>query len=222
MKDGLLPKPCKSVSNGLGAGYLESEAFDWFRGPLLSRFWYVRWISAWMTSIAVSCHTMLTASSISVICWMTDSFLKVCQCPKCALDALSVYRDAKGFPHSLPRYYKQKILKLLTPNVCSYKVQNDLFARSELNYRKSLQEFALSVCASEFGTFSFQRESDHLGLPRRLFDLLARRFAFATRVSAKAQLRRCYTRLVNHYLRPTRGATRAQYGVTDKYLALVC
>lgn len=222
VKDGILPKPCKSVSNGLGAGYLDSEAFDWFRGPLAQSLLGMS-VDKRLDDFD-SCFVPYNVDGKRYVRSLLDDgfILEGVSVPKCALDALSVYRDSKGFPHFLPRYYKQKILKLLTPNVCSYKVQNDLLARSELNYRKSLQEFALSVCASEFGTFSFQRESYHLGLPRRLFDLLARRFAFATRVSAKAQLRRCYTRLINHYLRPTRGATRAQYGVADKYLALVC
>lgn len=224
VKDGLLPKPCKLVSQGLGVEYLNGSAFDWFRGILPSLFRDMaidtRFESGTLQRVS---HVRSLIRDVDI----TEGF----EVPESALDALSVYwfKSSLGaVPHALPRYYKQKLLNLLKPNVLSFTLQSHLLARTLLQYYKNLQGFARSLVIRVgelpriFGT---SLAHSTLGLSRRVFDLLCHQFAAFEAVQAKAAAERRRTWLKNHYKRPMLGVNDSPeklYGVTSQFLAMVC
>lgn len=220
VKDGLLPKPCKLVSNGLGVEYLKDKSFDWFRGLLPSIFRDMTIDSRFDTGClqrVAHVRSLLTDMDI------TEGF----RVPESALNPLSVYwmKSERGaVPHPLPRYYKQKILNLLKPNVLSYTIQSHLLARADLQHNKALQAFASSMV----GVFRIAKDAfarPLLGLSRRLYNLLCSRFVLAERVQAEACAERRKTWLINHYKRPMLGVSESPervYGVTNQFLAMVC
>lgn len=212
VKDNLLPKPFKMTSQGVGLSYIFGDKFSFFYRPLSEVFKGMSIDERFKTSCLE--RTLLFRSLIDLD--ITEGW----SIPKQALDSLSVYFDSSGHPHCLPRYYKQKLLNLLHPNVFSFKVQTALLARAELQYYSCLQRFALSMGYAVGGL-----KSSTLGLGKKLFDILCRRFALAERLSAFTCAERCKTRLINHYLRPLRGVLKSPgltYGVTSQFLALVC
>lgn len=211
VKDGILPKPFKCVSQGLGAEYLENSKFDYFRGVLPMIF-----------------KDMTIDEHFESGCLQRTSHLRNLvdldimeghEVPESALDALSVYFDSLGHPHPLPRYYKQKLLNLLHPNVFSYKVQSILLARADLHANKAIQRLGNSL---GLRIPDKALHSSFLGLSRRLYNLLCHKFAFVSRLEARAKAKGRYTVLKNHYLRPARGAQSNDYGVTNSFLVLVC
>lgn len=220
VRDGLLPKPCKMVSNGLGIEYLDKPLFDWFRRPLPSVFREMTIETSFRTGcIQRNAHVRNLLCDVDI----TEGF----EVPSKALDALSVYwhisEGGKVVPHTLPRYYKQKILNLLSPNVLSYTIQAHLLARADLQRYKSLQAFALGLG----NAFKVSRDASRafLGLCRRSFDLLCRRFVVAERLQAQVAAERRKTWLKNHYKRPILGVQSSPdsyYGVTSQFLAMVC
>lgn len=221
VKDGILPKPFHFVSQGLGVGYLKHEKFAWFYSPLASVF-----------------REMCSEKPNRDIQWGYDdpdekrhvkNLLKSdihenFNIPESALKALSVYYDDAAIPHPLPRYYKQKILNLLRPNVLSYSVQTALLARADMQHNQALQKFALTM--GEFaGRIARNAQTAFLGLSRKLYNLLCSRFALAERLQVFTKAERRKTWLVNHYLRLARGVNTSlagDYHITPQYLAMVC
>lgn len=218
--DGLLPKPCKLVSHGLGISYLDKPAFDWFRGPLASAL------------REMACTERVREPQWGydypdehkrvVVDLLRSDITEGVSVPDAALDALSTYRDSNGFPHALPRYYKQKILNLLHPNVLSYKVQIDLLARAELHHNKALFQFARGLCVYA-GKLARTAKAAFLGLGKRLYNLLDIDFTVASKLQAEAAARRRKVRLRNHYLRPVLGKSQNdfRFGVSSSFLAMV-
>lgn len=211
VKDGLLPKPHHFYSQGLGLGYLSSSKFDFFRSVLADVF------KAMVTDQRDELKgTLLEKMHVRDLIQRLD-ITEGFNIPQEALEALSVYRDDKGFPHRLPRYYKQKLLNLLRPNVFSFSVQSHLLVRADHETDKRLQKLAF-----ERGHFKASLSRPYLGLGKRLYDSLCRALVVAQKLSACTALERRKTRLINHYKRPMMGAQGNRYHVTDKFLALVC
>lgn len=210
VKDGLLPKPMHFYSQGLGLSYLDDPKFDFFRSILAEVF------KAMQSDLSEGAKgTLLEKSIISDLISRVD-ITEGFRVPSSALDAISVYYDSKGHPHPFPRYYKQKLLNLLKPNVFSYTIQNYLLVRAEHEANKRLQTFAF-----ERGYFKACSQSPFLGLGRRLFDSLSRSFAVAERLQAYTSFERRKTRLINHYKRPLLGVGNSPWGVTNNFLCLV-
>lgn len=206
VKDGLLPKPFHFYSQGLGLGYILNKRFDFFRSP------YVEGLKSICVNKDMKGYLEYAAPLRSFL-----SSTKVIPPPDKVLDLLSVYLDSRGLPHALPRYYKQKLLNLLTPNVFSYTIQSHLLARIELHANKTKEAFARSL-----GYLKANAERPFLGLGRRLFDLLCVRFVLAESVSKSIKAQGRKTQLANIYKRPVLGVNSSPYGVTSNFLALVC
>ena len=211
VKDGILPKPFKCVSQGLGVEYLENSKFDYFRGVLPMIFKDMTIDEQFETGRLQRTSHVRNLVDLDIM----DGH----DVPQSALDALSVYYDSLGHPHSLPRYYKQKLLNLLHPNVFAYKIQTLLLARADMHTHKAIQRLGNSM-GLRIPDKALQ--SSTLGLSARLYNLLCHKFAFITRVEARFKAKGRYTVLKNHYLRPARGAQSNDYGVTNSFLALVC
>lgn len=219
--DGLLPKPCKLVSNGLGIAYLDKAVFDWFRNPLASA---LREMACGVRNPDPQWgYDDPNDFKRHVVDLIKSDIAEGVVVPDSALDALSTYRDAEGYPHALPRYYKQKILNLLRPNVLSYKVQTDLLARAELHHNKALQAFARGLVGFAARLSKKAFAAPLLGLGRKLYNLLDIEFTLAQKLQAEAAARRRKTRLRNHYLRPLLGKSQNdfRFGVTSSFLAMV-
>lgn len=62
-------------------------------------------------------------------------------------DKITFYRDANGYPHALPRYYRDRLLnnKSNEPNVYKSEVQNVLQSRARVHDNSRLQAFAASL-----------------------------------------------------------------------------
>lgn len=222
VKDGLLPKPFHFVSNGLGLAYLDNSKFDWYRGPLADA---LRFMACLPRLQEVQWGYDDPDEKRHVRNLLQSGIAEGVSIPESALQALSVYyEDGSPYPHALPRYYKQKILNLLHPNVLSYLVQTDLLARAELLYNKNVKAFALTI--PEFcGRVAQAGKSAFLGLGKKLYNLVCGRFALAERLQAFTKAERRKTKLINHYLRPLRGAVASlvgDYHITPQYLAMVC
>lgn len=206
IKDGLLPKPFHFYSQGLGLGYILDKRFDFFRSP------YVEYLKSVCVNKDMKGYPEYTAPLRNFL-----SSTKVIPPPNEMLDLLSVYHDSRGFAHALPRYYKQKLLNLLSPNVFSYTIQNHLLARIELHANKIKEAFARGL-----GYLKANAERPFLGLGRRIFDLLCVRFALAQALSKSVKAKGRQTQLMNIYKRPSMGVNSSPYGVTSTFLSLVC
>ncbi len=211
VRDGILPKPFKCVSQGLGVEYLQNSKFDYFLGVLPLIFKDM--------SINEDFEPGRLQRTAHVRNLLNVDIMEGHKVPESALDALSVYYDSLGRPHSLPRYYKQKLLNLLHPNVFSYTLQTLLLARADLHTNKAIQRLGNSL---GLRIQDKDLQSPSLGLSRRLYNLLCDKYAFITRVESRVKAKGRYTLLKNHYLRPARGAQFNDYGVTSSFLALVC
>lgn len=193
VREGLSPKPFRSISHGIGEEYLRNSVFDWFK-QVLPQFWK-----------SLSIDTSREVGSIfrnnGLKYKLDHDFMEGFRNPsKEVLEALSCYRDERGLPHSLPRYYKMKLLGLFKPNLLSYAIQNLLLARAELQHNKALSEFAHSL--GEFVGKRLDPEAPHLGLSRKLYDLWDNKYFAFQCEQAKAAAKRRYIELKNHYYRP--------------------
>lgn len=212
--DKLVPKPFHYCSNGLGLGLLKDARFSFFFSIMADTYKFM--------SIDESYKTGCLARSRHVRDLVDLDIMEGMNVPKTALDAISVYYDNLGRPHALPRYYKQKLLNLLHPNVFSYALQTLLLARADRKYYSDLSRFARSLVGFK-GFDTLDTESKTLGLSSKRFDILCRWFASHTAAEARAAAKRRLLALKNHYSRPLRGLDTSQfYGVTSHFLALVC
>lgn len=193
VKEGLSPKPFRSISHGIGEEYLAKSVFDWFK-QVLPQFWK-------SLSVDTSMEVGTMARNNGLAYKLAHDFMEGFKNPpKEVLEALSCYRDERGFSHALPRYYKMKLLGLHKPNLLSYAIQNLLLARAELQHNQALSEFIHSL-----GGFVGKRldpEASCLGLSRKLFDLWDNKYFAFQCDQAKASAKRRYTELKNHYYRP--------------------
>lgn len=186
VQDGLSPKPFRSISHGIGEELLLLQCYDRFRTDKCEYLKQYRVIKSDRDLTRHYVARLLDAGAGDEV-------------PKYSADDLrylTTYYDNLGVPHALPRYYKQKLLKLDTPNVYSYTVQGLLLENSRLHYNQKLQEFAHSL------GYLPDREkvaSSTAGFGRELYHLLAGQFVIIQNCQAKANALRCYDKLKNHY-----------------------
>lgn len=194
VKDGLVPKPFRCISHGVGEEYLANSIFDIFKSPTYLFFrddCQVEQEESRKYTIFRNMHLQDLLGA--------DIMENFRQPSEEVLEALAVYKDSQGHSHPLPRYYRQKLLKSHIPNLLSHAIQNLLLVRSESYYRKALAQFARSLGCR---ITKLQEQSPTFGLSRSSFNLLDSSFAIAQRDSAKAAARNRWIMLKNHYLRP--------------------
>lgn len=208
VKDGLLPKPFKFYSQGLGLGYILQPKFDYFRSHT----------AEFLKRICVTDDEPGTIDRTKPVVDYVLSYnpLLDFSANESELKKLSVYYDDAGYPHRLPRYYKQKLLNLLKPNVFSYAIQTNLLARAELLANKALQKFAFAL---GYTRANFARP--FLGLGRRVFDLLSVKYSLAERLSSFVKAQRRKIELTNHYSRVARFTGSQVFGIQPQFVALI-
>ena len=193
VKDGLLPKPWRAISNGIGVAYLDRPVFDYFRKPVLSVY------RDDCTIDASVMPGMGPERDCHVRALIRDGFLDEFPKPgERVLDALSTYVDRSGFFHPLPRYYKHKLLRSHVPNLCHYALQNALLARTKLFFNQNIQKLALSLGKVKSIRLELASCSD-AGLGHRLYYLLCHEFVYRERLQACLEERRRFIKLRNHY-----------------------
>lgn len=197
VSDSLVPKPFRCISHGIGEGYLETSRFSSFSHPLFEHFREVQAKPFYSSELGCSCgydysrisryFNLFGFSRISDLLKPSD------------LDSLQFYVDESSFKHSLPRYYKNKLLLSHKPNYFSCAVQDLLSSRYSEYNKGRLFEFALCM-----GYKQAQREAPFLGFSFEQWDALSRQFASSERMEAKVEAKRYFIKLKNHYLRPLR------------------
>lgn len=188
VRDGLAPKPFRSISHGIGEEYLRNKCFDSFRTYKVS---FLRDIKAKPVAEGGFDYSRPAA--------FDSNFPEIRQELKfLPLDKLSIYLDESAFKHSLPRYYKSKLLDSSKPNYFHCAVQDLLLARTEQYYQGKLFEFALQMGLSP------KREASYLGFSLKQYNSLDRLFVSSEKTKAKAKARGRFIELKNHYLRPLR------------------
>lgn len=202
VRDGLAPKPFRSISHGIGAEYLMKKVFDWFDG-IMPKF-YLSIHLPRVRKVTQQSELDCYKSRLRLQDYLADGRVDLFEGwykdpPDDVVRALTYYVDDMGCPHPLPRYYKQKLLQLHKPNLLSYALQTLLLANSERDYRARLARFARSMGMS----ISRKCEaSPFFGISKSAFDLLSRRFVSELRSQAFSEGRRCKIKLANHYKRP--------------------
>ena len=188
MLDGILPKPFRSISHGIGSEYLRHSKFDAFRSSVAN---FLRSIKS---NIKLNNDSRTAYPRLAIdggVLQKTDFTLS-----ESDIKALSVYYDDGGYPHALPRYYKSKILNLHTPNVLSYAVQNYIYAYIDMQHNKALARYAYSL-----GYRNVNEKAPDLGLHFSDFNLLSDKYNAYQRLQADACLERCAIKLNNFYKR---------------------
>ena len=125
---------------------------------------------------------------------------------------MTVYYDSNAYPHALPRYYKNKLLKYQNyANIYSSAVQNVLLARADMLNNTRMAEFANSLGYS-ISPEKINREKGTIeGLSSKLAFVLFYRFDTWTRSQAEAERKRREPLDKNFY-------SRIQYSTDRQYL----
>lgn len=187
--DGILPKPFRSISHGIGSEYLRHSKFDVFRTSV------AKFLKSIKSNIKLNNDSRTAYPRLAIdggVLQKTDFSLT-----EANIKALSVYYDDGGYPHALPRYYKSKILNLHTPNVLSYAVQNYIYAHIDMQHNKALARFAYSM-----GYRNVNEKAPDLGLHFSDFNLLSDKYNAICHLQAQACIERCQIKLNNFYKRP--------------------
>lgn len=186
---GLIDKPFRLISKGIGVEYLNNKVFDFFKS------WKCEYFKGISVPKGSEGGTMVRTAYLryffeSVIEKNIDiDFSKLGW-------RLTTYYDRNGFAHALPRYYRHKLSNYYQPNLLSYALQSYLLACSELYYHKKIQEYGDSLgFLPDYSKVS----SPFAGYSRELFDFLVDKFTAAQRLQAQVEGRRRFTKLKNHY-----------------------
>lgn len=195
-KDGLVDKPFRSISHGIGEEYLDNSIFDWYRSDM-NEVWKQISVNTSKddevrTTLLRSCKVRHLVNDVDLL----EGFEKPSDT---VLSAITTYIDEGGFIHSLPRYYKHKLLNLFAPNLFSYAIQNLLLESTELYNNKKMAEFAYCLGGKFRQAIP---EAPYLGLSKESFDLLGYYFASFEAQQARIKSKRRYIELKNHYKRP--------------------
>lgn len=182
VRDGIAPKPFRIVSNGLGCGYLDSlrkqmQVFETYRQ-----------------------HFSFIPDKKG------GYFRSLCSDNKYA-DLLRLFRtneiwksfilyDTSGYPHKLPRYYKDKLFGV-EPSVFKTALSNFIQHRKEREYFIELQKFAN---ASRFRNFKKEWNSSKSGSPSAKFCALVDAFNNRSEASKCLKSKRLYDKLKIIYL----------------------
>lgn len=181
VKDGLAPKPFRLVSNGVGIGYL-----DVFRKEMQVFETYI------------------------------DCFSKIPDCPRSYYSALNSdnkyadllrlfrnseiynrmsFRDTSGYPHKLPRYYKDKLFGI-EPSIWKTCFSSYLQRRKEREYFIELQRFAR---VRHFKNFKSAWNNSKYGCPSEAFSSLVDAFNSSESASRFSKQKRLYDKLKIFY-----------------------
>lgn len=186
--EGLSPRPFRSISNGIGEELLALSIYDKFRTDkceYLKSYCVPRKDRDLMRPYI--CEMLRQGISKEVPYYSRQDLL-----------ALTAYYDNMGVPHALPRYYRQKILKLDKPNVYSATLQALLLESAKLHYHQKIQEFAYSLGIPRPGGED-SASRPFAGFDKELYHLLCGRFVIVQKVQARLNAERCYIKLKNHY-----------------------
>lgn len=198
--DGIQPPPVRFISNGIGAEYLDQRRFRDFLTPKLEAFREMgTTIYKAVTSVGVIEHRV-PYDFKRYFGDVDTMFSEVGVSQSQAENLFGKYVDSSGYSHKLPRYYKEKLLKLRTNNVLSTSVQLRLsHAASERSY----QELQRTAAALQCSLPDCLSPSDPLEvLYFRGYRLLYERLICKQKDEALAAAEGCKTRLKNHYNRP--------------------
>lgn len=198
VSEGLVPRPFRSISHGLGAAYLESSRFDEFRKRSVAcfkRYEAEPFFNERVGDFAGKDYSMFRIYDS----FFGEIFDREAKPTDCALDFLVKYVDESSFVHALPRYYKNKLLNLHKPNYYASKVQSLLYARAEQRDKKLLFEFALQL-----GYHYARKEAPNFGFSDMQYDSLSRQYLLVEKDKARSQAQGNFVKLKNHYFRPMR------------------
>lgn len=113
---------------------------------------------------------------------------------------LALFYDDAGYPHAMPRYYRDKITKGHEYNLLAYAISTLLQQSALVQYNKGLQ--------AQAAIMGIRIPDEYLGLDSSLWGLsesdlfmVTYQYFIAERIQASAKAKRRYTRLKNHYQR---------------------
>lgn len=209
VKDGLLPKPFRCISHGIGAEYLNRSQFDIFRSSA-AIFWKglcANLDNSDKNEQAVYCPFRGKAYPIGGIKFY-DSDTKSCfdfgNVPLINIDLehlsnlLCVYYDSQGFPHPLPRYYKSKLLRLDKPNMFSCRLQELLRSKQQSDLERRYLNTAV-ILGLDVSGWDFS--APYYGLKPSEYSKFVEATIYRERENAKIAARNRFVMLKNHYKR---------------------
>lgn len=207
--DGLQPPPVRLISNGIGAEYLDQRRFRDFLTPKLEAF---REMGTTVYKYHAYGDVLSQRSPYDFKKYFGDVDSMLSEVGVSQLQAENLfgkYVDNSGYSHKLPRYYKEKLLKLRTNNVLSTSVQLRLSHAASKRSYSQLQRIAAALQCSLPDCLS---PSDPLEvLCVRGYRLLYEQLICKQKEEALAAAEGCKTRLKNHYKRALqRGAFYSQ------------
>lgn len=190
---GLIPKPYRAISHGIGEEYLKNSRFDWFRSD------FARYLKKHSVDIRED-HSELSYwsplrnfiesnSAKAIFPILVKHFQKLGT-------RLTTYYDSQGYPHQLPRYYRHKLCNYKVPNFLSYALQEYLLEDARVHDNKSIQEFARDL---GYRIADKDPKDTYAGFGRKLYDILSYQHFAAQVLQAKAQAKGRYIKLKNHY-----------------------
>lgn len=193
VKCGLAPKPWRLASHGIGKEYIENKRFDIAR---TSEAKYLQSISP-----IKKIHNVWDGQHY--VYKVHSSVPTVIHKPldKCFIETFSLYRDAKGFPHALPRYYKDVILGR-QPNLLKYEVQNLISKDAEQRRNSEISRIAASFVSRQSRDLCSQ--ADQISLPASAVVLATYIYLAQQQNKAHLECERNQIKLKNHYFRPLR------------------
>lgn len=180
--DGLAPKPFRLVSNGLGVGYLDSlrkqmYVFETYRQHL-------SFIPDSPRSYYTSLHTDNKYADLLRVFRTNEIWKSLC------------LFDTSGYPHKLPRYYKDKLFGI-EPSVFKTALSSFIQHRAERVYFIELQNFAK---ANGFRRFKNEWNASKIGNPSAEFSALVDAFNNRTQASKRLKNARLFDKLKIIYL----------------------
>lgn len=217
VKLGLSPKPYRLISKGIGAAYLNSSCFSYFKSAAAE---FAKSVCIDVERTTLRCKlissmrrkgkfaycqlngTSVTRRDVSrvrnaVDIGLCDGWLKEPSARD--IRALSLYVHG-GYMYILPRYYRSKLLNSYVPNYFQYKVQACLLENSRLLLNKALQEFAVKL--GRYKVKFDEVSGPFAGFGRKLYRLLLDKYSLEQIRQAKAGAKGRYAELKNFYNRP--------------------
>lgn len=187
---GLMEKPYRLISKGIGAELLEAP----YLKPFLDKKW-TQWIQYGKDNLeSVMLATVPYEGN------EFQEFLNNNTFTEEQINRLAIFYDNQGYCSKMPRYIIDKITHAHEYNLYTYALSTLLRASALVQYNKGLQEVAATM-----GIFIpdeyLKRDSSTWGLsPESLF-MVTYQYTIAQRRKAQAQAERRYTRLRNTYNR---------------------
>ena len=182
VKDGLAPNPFRLVSNGVGIGYLdvfrkEMQVFETYRSSL-------SFLPDSPRSYFSALHRDCKYRDLLALFRNAEIYTRMC------------FYDSSGYPHKLPRYYKDKLFGV-EPSIWKTCVSSFLQHRSEREYFIRLSQFARQ---RQFKDFKKQWNSAKNGRPSASFSSLVDDFTNSEKVDKDVRTKRLYDKLKIFYL----------------------